>query len=156
MLGIEAIEALVARWLEWLGAWMTRWLLEPVGMSVEATPYLALFALFCILRLENQRWVASRAKRFLDEPGPVGAFVDLTGGVALVFAIAFLLAVSFDQGLKAALVTAALGGFVTAAWAFVFSNRGVRGAGWVAGTAMLWPIMYALLDDVTWFGRYHI
>lgn len=156
MMGMEQVRALLARWLEQLGHWITDWFLEPVGMSVDATPYLALFALFCILRLENQRWVVSRARTFFNEPGPVGALVDLTGGVSLVFAVAFLAAIGFDQGIKALVVTALLGVFVTACWAFVFSNRGVRGAGWVAGTAMIWPIMYALLDDVTWFGRFHI
>lgn len=155
-MGMGPIIAVFEQWMEAGARMIERWLLEPVGMTVDAVPYLALFALFCVLRLENQRWVMSRLKVFMKEAGSVGAFVDLTAAIGLLFGLGFIGAVWFDQGMIPALVTLAAGALATAFWAWLVANPRVRGLTWVAGTALIWPVMYALTDDVTWFGRYHI
>ena len=113
------------------------------------------FAVFFGLRFENQRWVCARQRgTMMGSNEAFGAFVDLTGGIAMAFTYVWAIAYGYDFGWQQAV------GLCVVAWAASFVGcvvvgsllGGDNGVVWIVATLTLWPLIAWLSFAVTWFG----
>lgn len=121
-------------------------------MAEEYLPpiYLVVLAvLLSISRFENQRWVRARAQGMRGSNQTVGLLVDLTGGLAMIFALGFLGAVAYDFGIIKAV---ALFGVTLVAGMLVSAIVPDNFVVWIVGTVMTWVFAVLLASEVTWFG----
>ena len=126
---------------------------------MDLLPELGLGVLFVLLssaRFENQRWIRARSRGLQGSSRAIGAFVDMTGGLSLIFAFAFLVAYAVDTTILKAFVLFILAitvGFIyTILSTLVF--KGDNPLIWMAGTIAIWPLSLALVPQVTWFGLF--
>ena len=80
----------------------------------------------------------------------IGLFVNLTGLVALVFSVVFVVSFGFQFGLKPAIGIFVLGLIASTIWAII--SRGDSFSIWIIGTLAIWPIMFLLIQETNWFG----
>ncbi|MDZ7713795.1 MAG: hypothetical protein U5L06_12130 [Rhodovibrio sp.] len=121
--------------------------LPPVELIILVT-------LFSAARFENQRWVRARRQGLQGSNQVIGAFVDTTGFLALMFAVAFLVAYGFDTSLLHALALlgcSLLGGLgVSVLLGLMFG--GDNFAIWGIATLLVWFFAIALFPWTSWFG----
>ena len=124
---------------------------------MDLLPELGLGILFVLLssaRFENQRWIRARSRGLQGSNQAIGAFVDITGGLSLIFAFAFLVAYAVDTTILKAVVLFVLAVAVgmiyslVSTWVFKGDNWII----WMVGTIAIWPLSLALVPRVTWFG----
>ena len=110
-------------------------------------------ALFSTCRFENQRWVRARSQGLVGSSQSVGAFVDLTRILSLLFAVAFLAAYGWEFGIKQAVGLSALLVVIGIAYTAVSTlvMRGESAVVWMLGTFGIWPIGIWLSTKVSWF-----
>jgi hypothetical protein len=107
-----------------------------------------------IARFENQRWIRARSRGFRGSSAAVGTIIDLTGAVALLFTIAFVISFSFDQGWQGGVGLLASGILFSMAYSLISTLifGGDVATLWMAGTFSVWPLATYLLGKTTWFG----
>lgn len=114
------------------------------------SPYLAvLVSVFLVSRFENQRWTRARASGVRGESEIAGLVVDFSGHIAWTFSKIFLFALLFDFGWQQTLGLFVISQFALICWP---AFRGDSLFRWVAGTILVWPLMFLLVRAVTWFG----
>ncbi|PCJ56570.1 MAG: hypothetical protein COA65_10510 [Rhodospirillaceae bacterium] len=115
-----------------------------------------LFVLFSTARFENQRWVRARLRGLQGDNQAIGAFIDITGGLSLFFAFAFLVAYAVDTTILKAVVLFVLTGTIGIIYALVSTwvFKGESWIIWMVGTIAVWPLSLALVPQVTWFGLF--
>jgi hypothetical protein len=111
--------------------------------------FLILWLIFTEVRFENQRWVRARMGGLRGASELAGAFVDLTGLVGLLYAAIFLMAYWYDHGFASAAVLLLLGTFLPLIWTAVIRDGLVI---WIIATVAVWPMMWLIRSEVTWFG----
>lgn len=99
-------------------------------------------------------WIRARARGLRGANELIGLFVDLTGGLSLLFVLAFLIAYWYDVGFIKAIalfMTSVVAGFVYSAISTIVL-KGDNFIVWLIGTIAVWPILFLLIPQVTWFG----
>ena len=110
-------------------------------------------SLFYICRLENQRWVRLRSRGIRGEGVLVGALVDWTYTLSLLFGWAFLIAFGIEFGITSAVALLTL----VVVLGFVYSGistllmQGESIVVWMLGTVGAWPSGIWLSTKVSWF-----
>ena len=118
------------------------------------TELLVLFICFGIARFENQRWIRARSRGMRGSNELIGACVDLTGSISLLFVLVFLVAYWYDTNIAkslALLATSVVIGFVYSLISSIVF-RGDIFIVWMIGTVAVWPILLFLIPQVTWYG----
>jgi hypothetical protein len=130
------------------------------------------YLLFFLAREENNRWMLARKRGIQGSSIRARLFVDLTGNAAFVFGYVWIIAYAYDRGCPPAVglhvfsslvtfVTSIIVGYIVFAIRRIFPLQliGVdsRHAGdcavfWIVGTIGLWPLAFALMRQVSWFG----
>ena len=123
---------------------------------LPTTNLLVLFILLGIAAFENQRWVGARARGLGVSNERFRLYVNLTGGLAFLFSLAFLSAYWYDAGVVEAVVLFVISVAANTIYAFV-SGSILRGRGenpvfWIAGTIAMWIIPLFLIPQLTWIG----
>ena len=115
---------------------------------------LVLVLLFSIARFENQRWIRARRAGLMGSSEMVGVIVELTGIIALLFGVAFLIAYWYDTDIIKVVVLVAASIVVGLAYAALSGMILKRDSLvlWMLGTVAVWPLGFALAAKVTWFG----
>ncbi len=113
-----------------------------------------LFVLLSSARFENQRWIRARSRGLQGSNQAIGAFVDISGGLSLIFAFAFLVAYAADTTILKAVVLFVLAVAISTIYTVVSTVvfKGDNLIIWIVGTIALWPLSLALVPRVTWFG----
>ena len=122
--------------------------------SLPTVGLIILSLLFSAARFENQRWIRARAGGLTGSSEIAGLFVNLTGLLSLLFAVVFLAAYGYDEGLVKVITLIAImlvGGLIisTAIGAIL---KGDNLFIWILGTVGIWPLAVVLFMRVTWFG----
>ena len=118
------------------------------------TTIAVLSVLFSMARFENQRWIRARLGGYRGGSQLSGLIVDMTGPLALLFAVAFLVAYGYDTSVQQAvglLVITLVGGMVgsTALGAMLGGDRIIV---WLLATLFVWFLAFGLAAHVSWFG----
>jgi hypothetical protein len=109
--------------------------------------------LLSVARFENQRWIRLRSSGVQGDSPLVGAFVDITGGLSLIFAFFFTVAYAYDFGITSAvalLVVTFLAGILWTAVSTIMLG-GDNVFVWMIGTVAIWPLAIWLSTTLTWF-----
>jgi hypothetical protein len=118
--------------------------------SVVKTQIFAAFAAFSIARFENQRWTRARQRGLRGSSEAFGAFVDLTGMVAIIGAVGLLAWFGFKVGWLQALIvfcgTVVAGISYQLLTGFIYRDNIVV---WMLGTLAIYPLL-ALLGYMIW------
>lgn len=118
--------------------------------AVIKTQIFAAFAAFSIARFENQRWTRARQRGLRGSSEAIGAFVDLTGMIALVGAVILLVWFGFKAGWLQALIvfggTVATGIAYQLVTGFIYRDNIVV---WILGTLAVYPLL-AFLGYMIW------
>lgn len=122
-------------------------LLPETGLGV-------LFLLLGVARFENQRWIRARSRGLQGSNQAIGAFVDITGGLSLIFAFFFLVAYAVDTTFLKAVILFVLALAVSGIYSFASTLvfKGDNWIVWLVGTIAIWPLSLALVPRITWFG----
>ncbi|KAA5605867.1 hypothetical protein F1188_09665 [Roseospira marina] len=113
-----------------------------------------LSVLFSMARFENQRWIRARLNGYRGSWQLLGVLVDMTGVLALLFSVAFLVAYDYGTSVEQAvglLVITFVGGMVgsTALGAVLGGDRAIV---WLLATLLVWALAVGLATHVSWFG----
>lgn len=109
----------------------------------------ALASAFHVCRFENQRWTRARSRGMIGSSAVSGLFVDFSGLVAPLFSKVILLAIWFDVGWQKTLGMFLFSQLTLSIWLLIKGDSLFR---WIAGTLLVWPIMFLLARTVSWFG----
>lgn len=96
-----------------------------------------------LARFENQRWIRYRNTGRRGINIKFGLFVDLTGGVALLFSFAFVAIYAYMVSWKYALSLVAMNLVIAPLTEIFFGGDAIWK--WIAGTIMIWFLMPALV-----------
>lgn len=131
------------------------------------------YLLFCIAQGENNRWMLARERGIQGSSILFGLFVDFSGAAANVFGFVWIIAYGYDHGWPPAVGLYVFGWLVMTAAGTILSyivwsirrrflplqligvdsrHAGDWAVFWIAGTIGLWPLAFALMRQVSWFG----
>lgn len=118
------------------------------------TTIAVLSVLFSMARFENQRWIRARLGGYRGASQLAGLIIDMTGPLALLFAVAFLVAYGYDASFQEAvgLLVITLAGGMLASTTLGAIIGGDKLVAWMVGTAAVWILAVILAAHVSWFG----
>jgi len=112
-----------------------------------------LFLIYTAAHTENQRSRVARKRGLQGSNELFGTFADISGFFSIIFSLVFFIAYWYDTGISSAgallilsIVIAIIYHLISAS---IFGDSFIV---WMAGTIAIWPMMFALIPRVTWFG----
>ena len=112
---------------------------------------------FACVQFENQRWIKSRMGGLQGASQWFGLFIDLTGGLAMVFGFTVLALNWYDSGWRSTLGLAIITTVLGFIWAYLggYVERVVGTAAvWLVSTALLYVFGAVLAAKFSWFGAF--
>ena len=112
-----------------------------------------LFLLYTMAHTENQRSMVARKRGLQGFNELFGTFAGVTGFFSIIFSVVFFIAYWYDTGISSAGALLILSIVIAIIYHLISASIfGKSFIVWMAGTIAVWPMMFALIPRVTWFG----